>query len=216
MANGDGWPAAIGVTVHTGWVVAVVAGGSFDAAQIALRQRFELLGDADRFVFHAAAKAPRESARAQVNACAARAREAATSAVAAVLRAARAAGARVKKVAVVGSARTMPGDLDAILASHAAIHAAEGVLYTQAIVDGAIDAGLTADVLRAADLDARAAAARRIGSDALHARMKELGKRVGRPWSANEKNAVLAAWIVQEGRPHDSRTRRDRSPPLRT
>ena len=196
MAAGGAGRAAIGVSVHTGWVIAVVAGGSLAEPRLALRRRLELLGDPERFVFHAAAEMMRARARTTVEERTARIQEGARGAVRVAVDAARAAGEGVTTVAIVGSARKMPGDLDSILASHSAIHAAEGVLYADAMVAAATDAGLVAEVMPAADLDRRAMAWLGVGGSTLRERLLVVGKKVGRPWTVDEKNAALAAWIA--------------------
>ena len=43
-----------GLSVHTGWASLVVAGGSLAKPRIVHREIVEILGDADRFVFHQA------------------------------------------------------------------------------------------------------------------------------------------------------------------
>jgi hypothetical protein len=50
----------------------------------------------------------------------------------------------VRAVAVVVKAVSVPGQLAAILRSHAWMHAAEGILYRQAVLAAAADCGWTA------------------------------------------------------------------------
>jgi len=56
---------AIGLSAHTGWAAATVAGGNIDAPSVAAREHVELLGESERFVFHHAAEAgsPDEAGR---------------------------------------------------------------------------------------------------------------------------------------------------------
>jgi hypothetical protein len=53
--------------VHTGWAALVVAGGGSDEPVILARERVELLGPKERFVFHNAAELPPGEAQAWVN-----------------------------------------------------------------------------------------------------------------------------------------------------
>jgi hypothetical protein len=67
--------AAAGVSVHTGWVVIVVAGGTLlEAPRVAVRRRAQVLAEAERFLFHAAAELPMSKAEPMIAARTARAR----------------------------------------------------------------------------------------------------------------------------------------------
>jgi hypothetical protein len=193
--RGKSAAAAIGVSVHTGWVVAVVASGTLDDPRVVLRRRFELLGQGERFLFHAAAEVPIARAEALVEDRRRRVDGAARDAVDAAVAAARDAGESVAALAAVGSARQL-GELAQIVSSHAMIHAAEGAFYTRAILEAARARGLRAEAVAAKELDQRAMSAFGTDGAALRARMAAIGKIVGRPWSADEKSAALAAWIA--------------------
>jgi hypothetical protein len=87
----------------------------------------------------------------------------------------------VRAVAVVVKAVSMPGDLAAILRSHAWMHAAEGLLYRQAVLAAATGYGWTAQA---------------VGQSALPAAEQALtavGQAAGRPWRRYEKDATRAA-----------------------
>jgi hypothetical protein len=87
----------------------------------------------------------------------------------------------VRTVAVVVKAVAVPGDLAGILRSHAWMHAAEGVLYRQAVLAAATECGWTA---RAVEQSALPAAEQALGA---------LGRAAGRPWRRLEKDAARAA-----------------------
>jgi hypothetical protein len=54
---------ALGLSVHTGWAAAVVAGGDWENPVVVLRERLEVLAASQRFVFHKAAEMKPDEAR---------------------------------------------------------------------------------------------------------------------------------------------------------
>ncbi|HEY1632363.1 MAG TPA: hypothetical protein VGF56_13680 [Rhizomicrobium sp.] len=94
------------------------------------------------------------------------------------------------------SGRKLP-DLRGILASHAAIHAAEGEFYRDALARACEAAKLK--VNRFKERDAMVWAASRLGESVVKARLAALGKALGPPWSADEKLATLGAWLTLAG-----------------
>ena len=87
----------------------------------------------------------------------------------------------VRAVAVVVKAVSVPGQLADILRSHAWMHAAEGVLYRQAVLAAATGCGWTACAVEQSALPA-----------AEHA-IDMLGQAAGPPWRRLEKDAARAA-----------------------
>jgi hypothetical protein len=83
--------------------------------------------------------------------------------------------------AVAVEAASLPGQLAGILRSHAWMHAAEGVLYRQAVLAAAAECGWTA---RAVEQSALPAAEQTLTT---------LGQAAGRPWRRLEKDATRAA-----------------------
>jgi hypothetical protein len=167
----------LGIVVHTGWAACVVAAGSGRAPPVQTREHVELLGDPERFVFHRASEMNAEEAvrwvakaRTQVVARATRVIE----------RLAQAHGTACVVVAKTGA--MLP--LDAILASHPRIHTAEGLFYRDAIIASAEACGLPARVVAPSKLD---------GKDP---RLVDVGRALGKPWTADWKLATLAAWSV--------------------
>lgn len=90
----------------------------------------------------------------------------------------------VRAVAVVVKAVSAPGDLAAILRSHAWMHAAEGMLYRHAVLAAATRCGWTA---HAVDQSALPAAEQAITA---------VGQAAGRPWRRLEKDATRAALTI--------------------
>jgi len=87
----------------------------------------------------------------------------------------------VGAVAVVVKAVSVPGDLAGILRSHAWMHAAEGVLYREAVLAAVTECGWAA---RAVEQSALPAAEQAIDA---------LGRAAGPPWRRVEKDAARAA-----------------------
>lgn len=177
---------AIGLTVHTGWAACVAAAGSLRAPRIEGREKIGILGDAERFVFHIAAKldparAERTVARAQEQAL-----ENATAAVARMLEHLRAGGHEPVACAIVAKGAAMRYSLTEILAAHPRIHSAEGCFYRDVL-------------LRAVEVNripVRVAPPHSLDLDGNAALLTEAGRAVGKPWARDQKMAALAAWTL--------------------
>jgi len=93
----------------------------------------------------------------------------------------------------ISSARPM-GTLEATLASHAAIHSAEGEFFREAIAYAVESCKLPCTRIKEKELLDHAAAAFKMSD--LAARLTDLKKILGPPWTEDEKYAALAAWIA--------------------
>jgi hypothetical protein len=89
-------------------------------------------------------------------------------------------------VGVVGKARNIPDDLQRILAAHSLLHAAEGALYEEVILEAAARAGLPAVLVEERTIEISAA-------------LDQAGKRLGPPWQKDHKLAATAALLAREG-----------------
>lgn len=160
---------AMGISVHTGWGACVVVGGSLGKPEIVASEVIEILGDAERFCFHMAAKMDRTAAAKWI----ARAREKALanakSALAPLV-------ARDVAACAVVAKPTEAGSLDDILASHPRIHTAEGCFYRDVLREAC---PVPVQLVPPASLDAT-----------------KVGKLAGPPWGRDQKLAALAAWAV--------------------
>ena len=108
-------------------------------------------------------------------------------------------GHEVAGVAIAVGTTEVPDDLATILASHARLHAAEGELYRDALVEGAAQLGLP--VTRFANKGAISEAAQVLGvdSDALAARLAALRTTLGAPWQKDHREATAGALLVLAG-----------------
>ena len=93
----------------------------------------------------------------------------------------------VRAVAVVVKPVAVPDDLAGILRSHAWMHAAEGVLYRQAVLAAAQECGWTPRAVERSSLPAAESA------------LAVLGRAAGRPWRQIEKDAARAALAILAG-----------------
>jgi len=170
---------ALGMSVHTGWASCVMAAGSLQEPHVELREDIEILGDADRFVFHAAAKLPIEEARRSV----ARARElAAVNGKEALVRLIQ--GREVVACAIVAKLAPMPEPLETVFVAHPRLHLAEGCFYRDILKAAAEACALPVHIVTPKSLDAA------------NAVVRAMAKRVGPPWGKDQRLAVLAAWSV--------------------
>ena len=87
---------------------------------------------------------------------------------------------RIDVIGLVAAERRIPANLKQILASHALLHAAEGQLYEQAVIDAANEAGLPVHVVEPKRIEISAA-------------VDGLGRSIGPPWQKDHKWATTAA-----------------------
>jgi hypothetical protein len=175
----------IGAVARTGSAVAVALSGTAAAPRFLARREIELVpqGLAAQ-PYHAAADMDLAAAGeliARVEAAAEDAAATGLRALAGTLLVGTGPAGAVRAVAVVVKPVAVPGDLAGILRSHAWMHAAEGVLYRQAVLAAATECGWTA---RAVEQSALPGA-----EQTLHV----LGRAAGRPWRRIEKDAARAA-----------------------
>jgi len=103
----------------------------------------------------------------------------------------RVAGAAI----LLASGRTLP-PLPNILASHALIHAAEGEFFRQVFSKACENLDLPVTGFRERDLDECLAAAFGKAANKTRQQVSALGRRLGPPWTQDQKMASLAALLV--------------------
>lgn len=192
---GDEKKAGLGFSVHTGWAACVIASGSVREPRLVARERVQILGDADRFVFHAAAEMSPAEGRRSIARFERIAAERAAVALAELLERARAAGLEVRACAILAKDGPM-ASFEEIVAAHPRIHTAEGCFYRDALHAASEARGLTTHLIPPARVEAAAAKAMRMTPAALAAALAVAGRAVGRPWAKDQRLAALAAWTV--------------------
>jgi hypothetical protein len=105
-------------------------------------------------------------------------------------------GDRVHICAVLmGSGRPSP-TIEATLASHAAIHTAEGEFFREIVIHAGESCGLRVHRIKEKALFALAEHKFGVPSASLHRMLDDLRKIVGPPWQQDQKFAALASWLA--------------------
>jgi hypothetical protein len=194
--------AALGFRTHSGWACTILATGRGREIAILERRRIGLCDPAKESAkqpFHAAEPMPFAQAESHIALCRKTAIDFARHAIIATQTSCKRHGFHLSGVCVItASGRALP-DLRTILASHALIHAAEGEFYRDAVVEAALALDLAAARLKATDALAKMAERVGLGEAELGKMLVGLGKIAGRPWTADEKLATLAAWSLLPG-----------------
>lgn len=191
--------AAIGCRAHTGWAALVIVAGAVDAPKILDRRRIVIADPAipgSKQPYHTAAKLPFKQAERLVTRCTERSRALARQELGAAVGHARNSGHEVAGCGIVlASGRPLP-DLAATLASHALIHTAEGELFRNVIADASREMNVPVTGVKERELLAQASAVLGKSDAELQSYLQKMGRELGPPWTQDEKNATLAAWLA--------------------
>jgi hypothetical protein len=197
MASKDQSPRlAIGFRVKTGRATAVVMGGPASAPRVLSRKSLQLFDPSipeSHQPFHAEVELP-PADRARVVPIALKAVErVALSALRELVGEIQPGLGSIVGIALVAGSATDP---ESIRNPHMRAHAREGQLFPQALASAAKTMRIPAITIVESEVFTSAAA--RLGKtpDAIKIAVTELGRAVGKPWSAEEKAAAAAAWIV--------------------
>jgi hypothetical protein len=192
--------AALGFAVHTGWAVLVAASGPTSSVEVLDRRRLEMIPGGDRgsprFVYHAAKELPLETAERMIRGLAELSLARAKTALQAVVEELVAKDYQVTASGIIVGGRPLPTSLDAILKSHALIHAAEGELFRRAIRGASESLEIPVTEVRATALHSRAAKTLGISLEGMEQHLNGIGRVVGRPWAKDHRDACLAATIA--------------------
>jgi hypothetical protein len=188
---------AIGFRAHTGWAVVVALAGPPSAPAVVDRRRLDLTDpEVPRQAFHVAADLDAGAAEELVERANRTAETLAERAVRGLVGELASAGHQVAGAGVVLGGGYRLGTLAQVLASHAAMHAAEGELYREVLVHASAACALPVTGVPERDLYDRAAAALRVPVPDLRRRVAELGRACGPPWAQDQKSAALVAWVA--------------------
>lgn len=186
--------AAAGFTVKSGWACAVLVGGTTANPRLIDSRRLEIsdpgIPDAKQ-PYHAGFGTARD-AGAELKRLVSSVRSYGRKSVSAVIREYRRRASIARAGVVVGSLI----DPTTIANDHIRIHAMEGQLFREVLIDGAGKSGVTASVWRERDLYAAAARQLRIAETVLRKKLAALGEDADGGWRAEQKAAALAAWMV--------------------
>ena len=190
----------LGFRAHSGWTAAVALAGPVAAPRVIDRRRLELATSHDMEVvqvYHAAAEVPLAAAAELVARATAAAQRTARASLQEWLAAIRREH-RVSGAGIVRANGTLPATLAAILRAHTMIHAAEGELYRQVVVDACEAEGLPVVGVASGELYERADA---VLGGATKLKLIELGRGLGSPWAQDQKESALVAWLALAARP---------------
>jgi hypothetical protein len=190
---------ALGLRAHSGWAALVAVAADGPSLEVVDRRRVEMTDPRrprSKQPYHEAEDLPLEKAASLLDRYSRNARELAGRAVKDVVSDLRGKGYRLRGTALLlASGRPLP-KLEAILASHALIHAADGEHFRDALARASEGNGLPVTRIAERDLLPRAQAALAQPAARLQAAVGGLGRGLGPPWTQDQKLAALAAWVV--------------------
>ena len=186
--------AAAGFTVKSGWASAVLIGGTPPNPRLIDSRRVEIsdpgIPDAKQ-PYHAGFGTARD-AGVELKRLVSSVRSYGRKSIAAVLR-------DYQKRASVAAAGVVVGSLvdpQTIGNDHIRIHAMEGQLFREVLIDGAERNGVACSVWRERDLYAAAAKQLNTTDTVLKKMLTALGENADGGWRAEQKAAALAAWML--------------------
>ncbi|MET0727205.1 MAG: hypothetical protein ABWZ76_02775 [Acidimicrobiales bacterium] len=187
---------AVGCADHTGWAVLVTLAGDPTAMRVVDRRRVELVSATlPRMAYHAAAQGPRPDAARLIAEVEASALEVSTSQLRSLLADLDALGVDAVGIAV-AAAGEVPADLDVLLTKHPLLHAAEGALYREALVEAAAALGLPVTRFEHRDAVSQAAGSLGLPAGTLTTRLTDLRRELGAPWNADHRSAAASALLT--------------------
>jgi len=182
--------ASAGFKLHTGWatLVAIAAEG---ALRVVHRCRVELLPPGGvRFVYHQAAELPISDAEKLIESVRRISEDSAGTNIRSALE-----KVDVTRACIVTAGAAVPNDLALTLRSHAQIHAAEGALYARVVADACVHLGFPVLTVREREVWSRASESTGMAEADLKARIDDVRKALGPPWTADHKIAAAAALV---------------------
>jgi hypothetical protein len=197
MASKDKSPRiAIGFRVKTGRATAVVMAGPASAPRVLSRKNLQLFDPAipeSHQPFHAELELPPADSARIVPLALKAVERVALSALRELVDEVHPGLGSIVGIALVAGSATDP---ESIRNPHMRAHAREGQLFPHALAAAAKTLHIPATTIVESEVFTSAAA--RLGKtpDAIKIAVTELGRVVGKPWSAEEKAAAAAAWIA--------------------
>jgi hypothetical protein len=190
---------AIGFRVKTGRATAVVMAGPASAPRVLSRKSLQLWDPAipeSHQPWHAELELPTTESALVVPKALKAVERVALSALRQLVGELRATPGSIVGIALVAGSATDP---ESIRNPHMRAHAREGQLFPHALAAAAKTMRIPAVTLVESEVSATAAAKLKKTPDAIKLAVTELGRAVGKPWSAEEKAAAAAAWITLAG-----------------
>jgi len=200
MASKDKPPRlAIGFRVKTGRATAVVMAGPASAPRVVSRRSLQLWDPAvpeSHQPWHADFELPPDESARIVPVALKAVDRVSSSALRELVDEVRSTHGPIIGIALVAGSATDP---ESIRNPHMRAHAREGQLFPHALATAAKTLRIPALTLVESEVFASAAAKLGKSPDAIKLAVTELGRAVGKPWSAEEKAAAAAAWMTLAG-----------------
>jgi hypothetical protein len=192
-------PAAIGVRMHSGWGALVAVASDGGRVSVIARERIVVIDEkagGKRQPYHFAKTMTLSAAERYISRSAEGSQKLACDAIRAVNENLRSRDYRVMRcVVLAASGRELP-DLARILAAHPLIHTAEGEFFRSAISKACGILKIATSRVRERDVEKEAKEMLGRSADAALTQIANAGKALGAPWTADQKTAALAAWVV--------------------
>ncbi len=190
---------AIGFRVKTGRATAVVMAGPASAPRVLSRKSLQLWDPAvpeSHQPWHAEFELPAEESALIVPKALEAVERVALSALRELVGEVQTGQGVILGISLVAGSATDP---ESIRNPHMRAHAREGQLFPHALAAAARTMGIPSATMVEAEVFASAAAKLGKSPDAIKIAVTEMGRAVGKPWSAEEKCAAAAAWITLAG-----------------
>jgi hypothetical protein len=191
--------AALGCRSHSGWAVVVAVAGSRDSLTVIDRRRIEIADvriAGSKQPYHAAEPLELQKAEQLINRCRESTRLLARQAFRAIVEDVQKQGYETVGCGILlASGRPTPA-LAATLASHAAIHTAEGEFFRDALAHASQHCGVPVTGIKERELHDCGAAELGLSASELLRQVNEMGRALGPPWRQDEKLATLVGWLA--------------------
>ena len=191
--------AALGFRAHSGWGIAVAISGSKRTPEVLARSRIEMVeggSPGGKQPYHRAAELKFDAAERLISSATISANKMAATAVRNLVAQLSEQGVRATAAGVLAGSGRPVANLQTVLASHPAIHTAEGELFRTALLHACAECGVPANRLREKDLMQTAVSNLKLNEQQIRTRLAQMGQKIGRPWTQDEKLAALSAWLM--------------------
>ena len=186
--------AVLGFRPHTYWTAVVALTGPPDAPQVLERRRIVFAIGHERFAYHQAEAMDLAAGEAFIETVRTATRANAAREIQAFLADLQRDGVTVRSAVTAAATAKAPDSLQAILRSHALMHAAEGSFYRDVVADACAALGLEVHRVAERDMPRLVCSLLHVDAPTLDARLKAIGQALGPPWSEDYRLATEAAW----------------------
>jgi hypothetical protein len=191
--------ASAAFATHSGWAAVVVLGLADGAVKVLSRTRLDMVDDQcpeSKQPYHAVEALDLVSAARRMDSFRESAEAMALRGLRSLVDDTKERGHALTSLGVLESSSRKVGTLASVLASHALIHAADGIHFRDALSAAGARLGLTVHRTISRDLEKEAQAHFGAAAEPLREVVSNLGRTVGPPWGADQKLAALLALVL--------------------